>query len=40
MIELGENPDPEDLVSTPRRIGEMYNEIFAGAIVPNGVNLR
>ena len=40
MIELGENPNPENVVSTPRRISEMDNEIFAGAIVPNGVNLR
>jgi GTP cyclohydrolase I len=30
LIELGENPDREGLVSTPRRIAEMYNEIFAG----------
>ena len=30
LIELGENPDREGLISTPRRIAEMYNEIFAG----------
>jgi GTP cyclohydrolase IA len=30
LIELGEDPDREGLVSTPRRIAEMYNEIFAG----------
>ena len=30
LIELGENPDREGLVSIPRRIVEMYNEIFAG----------
>jgi GTP cyclohydrolase I-like protein len=27
---LGENPDREGLVSTPRRIAKMYTEIFAG----------
>ena len=30
LIELGEDPDREGLVSTPTRIAEMYNEIFAG----------
>jgi GTP cyclohydrolase I len=30
LIELGEDPDREGLVCTPRRIAEMYNEIFAG----------
>ena len=30
MIELGENPDREGLVSTPKRIAEMYNELFRG----------
>ncbi len=30
LIELGENPDREGLISTPRRIAEMYHEIFAG----------
>jgi GTP cyclohydrolase I len=30
LLELGENPDREGLISTPRRIAEMYNEIFAG----------
>jgi GTP cyclohydrolase I len=30
LIELGENPEREGLVSTPRRIAEMYSEIFAG----------
>ena len=30
LIELGENPDREGLIGTPRRIAEMYEEIFAG----------
>ena len=30
LIELGENPDREGLVSTPKRIAEMYNELFRG----------
>src|ERR687898_175341 len=30
LVELGENPDREGLIDTPRRIAEMYEEIFAG----------
>jgi GTP cyclohydrolase IA len=30
LIELGENPDREGLIDTPRRIAEMYDEIFDG----------
>jgi GTP cyclohydrolase IA len=30
LIELGENPDREGLIGTPRRIAEMYEEIFSG----------
>ena len=30
LIELGENPDREGLIDTPRRMAEMYEEIFAG----------
>jgi GTP cyclohydrolase I len=30
LIELGENPDREGLVDTPRRIANMYEEIFSG----------
>jgi GTP cyclohydrolase I len=30
LIELGENPDREGLIGTPRRIAEMYGEIFSG----------
>jgi GTP cyclohydrolase I len=30
LLELGENPDREGLVETPRRIAEMYEEIFSG----------
>jgi GTP cyclohydrolase IA len=30
LIELGENPDREGLVDTPRRMADMYEEIFAG----------
>ena len=30
LVELGENPDREGLVETPKRIAEMYDEIFSG----------
>lgn len=30
LLELGENPDREGLIGTPRRIAEMYEEIFGG----------
>ena len=30
LVELGENPDREGLVGTPKRIAEMYEEIFSG----------
>ncbi|UCC60967.1 MAG: GTP cyclohydrolase I, partial [Dehalococcoidia bacterium] len=28
---IGEDPNREGLVNTPRRIAEMYSEVFAGA---------
>jgi len=39
LIELGENPDREGLVSTPLRIAEMYNEIFAGYSSDSGLGV-
>lgn len=30
LIELGENPDREGLIATPRRMAEMFEEIFGG----------
>ena len=30
LIEIGENPNREGLVDTPRRMSEMYEEIFSG----------
>jgi len=39
LIELGENPDREGLVGTPRRIAEMYEEIFAGYRMNSGLDL-
>ena len=30
LIELGENPNREGLIGTPKRIAEMYEEIFSG----------
>ena len=30
MVELGENPNREGLIGTPKRIAEMYEEIFSG----------
>ena len=40
LIELGENPDREGLVGTPRRIAEMYEEIFAGYRMNSGLDIR
>ena len=39
LIELGENPDREGLVATPRRIAEMYEEIFAGYRMNSGLDI-
>jgi GTP cyclohydrolase I len=30
LIEIGENPNREGLIDTPRRIAEMYEELFSG----------
>src|SRR5919197_1849268 len=30
LVEIGENPNREGLIDTPRRISEMYEEIFGG----------
>src|ERR671932_294449 len=30
LVEIGENPNREGLLDTPRRISEMYEEIFSG----------
>src|SRR5680860_1154894 len=30
LVELGENPNREGLIGTPKRIAEMYEEIFSG----------
>src|ERR671927_1373654 len=30
LVEIGENPNREGLVDTPRRISDMYEEIFGG----------
>ena len=39
LIELGEDPDREGLLSTPRRIAEMYNEIFSGYRSESGLEV-
>ena len=39
LIELGENPDRGGLVGTPRRIAEMYEEIFAGYRMNSGLDI-
>jgi GTP cyclohydrolase I len=39
LMELGENPDREGLVGTPRRIAEMYEEIFAGYRMNSGLDI-
>ena len=30
LIALGDNPDREGLVETPKRVAKMYQEVFAG----------
>ena len=30
LLAIGENPDREGLKETPRRVANMYEEIFAG----------
>lgn len=35
LVALGENPDREGLVDTPRRVANMYQEIFAGIAYTN-----
>jgi GTP cyclohydrolase I len=39
LIELGENPDREGLVGTPRRMAEMFEEIFSGYWTNAGLNI-
>src|ERR1051325_4837482 len=39
LIELGENPDREGLIGTPRRMAEMYEEIFAGYRMNSGLDI-
>ena len=39
LIELGENPDREGLIGTPRRIAETYEEIFAGYRMNSGLDI-
>jgi GTP cyclohydrolase IA len=39
LVELGENPDREGLVDTPRRMAEMYEEIFGGYRMNAGLNV-
>jgi len=39
LIELGENPDREGLLATPRRIADMYEEIFGGYKVDAGFDV-
>lgn len=30
LVALGDNPDREGLIDTPKRVAKMYNEVFAG----------
>ncbi|MGC2383451.1 MAG: GTP cyclohydrolase I, partial [Nitrososphaeraceae archaeon] len=39
LIELGENPDREGLLDTPRRIADMYEEIFGGYRIDAGLDV-
>lgn len=40
LIAIGENPDREGLVDTPRRIANMYEEIFSGLNEDPGKHLK
>ncbi|HET7642294.1 MAG TPA: GTP cyclohydrolase I FolE [Nitrososphaeraceae archaeon] len=39
LVELGENPDREGLLETPKRIAEMYEEIFSGYRMSSELNV-
>src|ERR671918_565498 len=39
LIELGENPDREGLIGTPRRMAEAFEEIFAGYTMSSGLDV-
>ncbi len=39
LIELGENPNREGLIDTPRRMANMYEEIFAGYKMDSGLEV-
>src|SRR5579883_219829 len=40
ILAIGEDPEREGLQGTPRRIAEMYREIFAGMATDPGEQLR
>lgn len=40
LVALGENPDREGLVETPRRVAKMYRELFAGVSIDPAVYLQ
>jgi len=40
LIALGEDPDREGLVDTPRRVARMYRELFAGSSTDPAVHLK
>lgn len=40
LIAIGENPEREGLVDTPRRIADMYEEIFSGLKQDPGEHLK
>ena len=39
LIEVGENPEREGMVDTPKRIAKMYAEIFRGYDIKNKPNI-
>lgn len=39
LIELGENPDREGLIGTPRRMADAYEEIFEGYRMSSGLDV-
>lgn len=40
LIEIGENPDREGLIDTPKRIADMFEEIFYGYQAKSGLEVN
>ena len=35
IVALGDNPDREGLIDTPKRVAKMYKEVFEGMLYTN-----